>query len=161
ALLNCAAGESGGALAQLIDVGAHRIEPGPRHAVAQRADLVAHAAPGIVERPAAGARGRAAAAAARLLALHLAVRPRDELVELSFCAPARGGDGGAPTARTLLQPGRARACRLLAGDQAPPEAVAEANRPDRQEDVEWERDEPLAQMPLGPEGLAQHQPHQE
>ena len=122
---------------------------------------IAHAAARVVERPAAGAGGRAAAAAARLLARHLAVRPAHHAVEL----PAHGieprGDHGAGVAGVLLQAGKARARRLLARDQAPPEAVAEADRPDRQEHVEREGDEPLAQVALGAEGLAQHQPHQE
>ena len=122
---------------------------------------IAHAAARIVERPAAGARGRAAAAAARLLARHLAVRPAHHAVELAAHGIEPRGDHGAGVARILLQAGKARARRLLAGDQAPPEAVAEADRPDRQEHIERKGDEPLAQMPLGAEGLAQHQPHQE
>ena len=106
---------------------------------------IAHAAARIVERPAAGARGRAAAAAARLLARHLALRPAHHAVELAAHRIEPRGDDGAGVARVLLQAGEARARRLLAGDQAPPEAVAEADRPDREEHVEREGDQPLAQ----------------
>src|SRR6185436_19930518 len=115
----------------LLDVGLQGFEPGARHAFAQGVDGVAHAASRIVERPASRARGRAAAAPARLLARHLAVGPAHHAVELPAHGIEPGGDDGAGIARILLQTGKARSRRLLAGDQAPPETVAEADRPDR------------------------------
>ena len=105
---------------------------------------IAHAAPRVVERAAPGARGRAAAAAARFLARHLAVGPAHDAVELAAHGIEPRGDDGAGIARILLQAGKAGARRLLAGDQAPPEAVAEADRPDREEHIERKGDEPLA-----------------
>ncbi len=125
-----------------LDVGLHRREPGVRHAVAQRGDEIAHARRALVERAAASPGRRAAAAAAGFLARHLAVRPSDHAVELDFTASSRAAIDGAHRARPPA--GRhARARGLLAGDQAPPEAVAETDRPHREEHIEREGDEPL------------------
>src|SRR5215471_17397940 len=111
--------------------------------------------------PSPSARRCAAAAATVLLAGHLAVRPADHAVELTAYGIEPGRDHGGRIARILLKAGKAGARCLLAGDQAPPEAVAEPDRPDGKERVEGERDEALAHLALGAERLAQHQPHQE
>ncbi len=116
---------------------------------------------GIVERSAAGAGGGAATAAACFLALHLAVGPGDDVVELRTDGVETGGDGGAGVARVLLQARKAGAGRFLARDEAPPEAVAEADRPDGEEGIEQERDDAIAEITLGAEGFAQCQPHEE
>ena len=155
------ASEIRGRLAQLLDVGLHRLEPGSRHAVAQRANRIAHGASRVVERAAPSARGGAATAAAGLLARHLAVRPTDDAVELAAHRVEARRDDGTRVPRVLFEPREPDARCLLAGDQAPPESVAKADRPDGQEQIEREGDEPDAHAALGTERLAQHQPHQE
>src|SRR5262249_24455288 len=129
-LLDGPALEAGGTLLELLDVGLQRLEPGARHAVAQRVDRIAHAAARIVEGPAPSTRWRAAAAATVLLAAHLAVGPADHAVELTAYGIEPRRDHGGRVARILLKAGKAGARCLLAGNQAPPEAVAETDRPD-------------------------------
>src|SRR5690606_28061288 len=138
ALLDGAAADGRRCLAQVLDLGLNGLEPRPHHAIAHRDNGVAHAHPGVVERPAPGPRRRAAAAAARLLAGHLAFGPAHHAVELRTDRIEPRGDDRAGVACVLLQAGKSGAGRLLARDQAPPEPVSEADRPDGEEDIERE-----------------------
>jgi hypothetical protein len=63
--------------------------------------------------------------------------------------------------RILLQAGKAGARRFLSGNEAPPEAVAEANRPEHEEEIERQGHQALEQSPPCTECLAQCEPHQE
>ena len=69
-------------------------------------------------------------------------------VSLGFAWNAFSGRGIVLGQSVLLQAGEPRARRLLARDQAPPEAVAEADRPHGEEHVERKGDQPLGQSVL-------------
>ena len=150
-----------GALPQTIDVRLHGGQPAANHAVPERGHRVAHAAAGVVQRPASRPGTGAATPAAAFLPGHLAFGPGHHVVELAAHGIKTRRNRRTCIARILLQAGKAAAGRFLAGDKAPPEPVAEPDRPDGQEQIERDGDEPLGEATVRPEGLPESEPHQE
>jgi CheY-like chemotaxis protein len=153
-LLKDGSAEYVGRLAKGLDIGLHGLEPRLRHAVAQASNGVANAPARVVKWPLAGAGCDAATAATGFFARHLAFGPGDDVVELAAHGIEACGDDSARIACVFLQSGEAGARRFLAGNQAPPESVAESDRPDGEEHVERKRHEAFAKPALGAERFA-------